>query len=65
MSIVKMGCKWEINTKEDYDKAMEILDNNEFCAEMSDDFFRSNREKAEVARQRAEVTAQARVKGII
>jgi hypothetical protein len=65
MSIVKMGRKWEINTKEDYDKAMEILDGNEFCAEMSDDFFRSNKEKAEVARQRAEVIAQARAKGII
>lgn len=65
MSIVKMGRKWEINTKEDYNKAMEILDGNEFCAEMSDDFFRSNKEKAEVARQRAEVIAQARAKGII
>ena len=65
MSTVKMGRKWEINTKEDYDKAIEILDDNEFCAEMSDDFFRSNRERAEVARQRAEATAQARAKGII
>ena len=65
MSTVKMGRKWEINTKEDYDKAMEILDGNEFCAEMSDDFFRSNKEKAEVARQRAEVITQARAKGII
>jgi adenylylsulfate kinase-like enzyme len=65
MSIVKMGRKWEINTKEDYDKAMEILDGNEFCAEMSDDFLYWQREKAEVARQRAEVTAQAKAKGII
>ena len=65
MDIIKMGRKWEINTKEDYDKAMKILDDNEFCAEMSDDFFRSNRELAEVARQRAEATARAREKGII
>ena len=65
MSIVKMGRKWEISTKEDYNKAMEILDGNEFCAEMSDDFFRCKEEKEEIARQRAEVTAQAKEKGII
>lgn len=65
MEMVKMGRKWEINTKEDYDKAMEILDGNEFIAEMSDDFTYWKREKAEVARQRADVTAQAKVKGII
>lgn len=65
MSTVKMGRKWEINTKEDYDKAMKILDGNEFCAEMSDDFFRCNREKVEIARQRVEVTTRAKAKGII
>jgi len=65
MDIIKMGRKWEINTKEDYGKAMEILDGNEFCAEMSDDFSYWKREKEEVARQRAEVTAQAKAKGII
>ena len=65
MSTVKMGRKWEINTKEDYDKAMEILEDNEFCAEMSDDSSRWQREMEEVARQRAKVTAQARAKGII
>lgn len=65
MDLVKMGKKWEINSREDYDKAMEILDGNEFCAEMSDDFSAWKREKAEVAKQRAEVTAQAKAKGII
>jgi hypothetical protein len=65
VDIIKMGRKWEINTKEDYDKAMEILDGNEFCAEMSDDFSCWRREKEEVTRQRADVTAQARTKGII
>ena len=65
MSAVKMDRKWEINTKEDYNKAMEILDGNEFCAEMSDDFFRSNSEKAEIARQRVEVITQAWAKGVI
>lgn len=65
MDLVKMGKKWEINSREDYDKAMEILDGNEFCAEMSDDFSAWKREKAEVAKQRAEVNAIAREKGII
>ena len=65
MDLVKMGKKWEINSREDYDKAMEILDGNEFCAQMSDDFYYWQRELAEVARQRAEVNAIAKAKGII
>lgn len=65
MDIVKMGRKWEINTKEDYNNAMEILKGNEFCAEMSDDFTYWKREKEEVARQRADVIKQAKNKGII
>ena len=65
MDIVKKGKKWEINTKEDYDHAMKILDGNEFCANMSDDFYYYRTEMAEIANQRAEVTAQAKAKGII
>lgn len=65
MGIVKMGRKWEINTKEDYDKAMKTLEENEFVAEMSDDFSYWRREKTEIANQRADVIAQAKVKGII
>lgn len=65
MSIVKSGRKWDIQTREDYDKAMAILKDNDFCAEMSDDFSVWQREKAEVARQMAEVKAQAKEKGII
>ena len=65
MSIVTMGKTWEINSREDYDKAMKTLEENDFIAEMSDDFSCWKREKAEVARQMAEVTAQARMKGII
>lgn len=57
--------KWEINTKEDYDKAMAILDDNEFMAEMTDDFSVWQREKAEVANQRFAVRKQAIEKGII
>ena len=65
MDLVKMGKTWEIETRADYDKAMETLDGNEFCAMMSDDFGCYKREMAEVAKQRAEVNAIARKKGII
>ena len=63
--MVKFGRKWEINTLEDYEKAMETLREDEFIAEMSDDFGYWQSEKAEVASQRAQVTAQAKEKGII
>ena len=65
VDIIKMGRKWEINTRADYDKAMETLDGNEFCAKMSDDYYYYQRELAEVAKQRAEVNALAKAKGII
>lgn len=65
MGIVNKGKKWEINTKEDYNRAMEILDGNEFCANMSDDFYYYRIEMAEIANQRADVNAQAKAKGII
>ena len=65
MDLVKMGKTWEINSRADYDKAMETLDGNEFCAQMSDDFYYYKREMEEVAKQRAEVNMIARKKGII
>lgn len=65
MNRVVNGRKWEINTIEDYEKAMEELDGNDFIAEMSDDFSYWKSEKAEVAAQRAQVIAQAKEKGII
>lgn len=65
MDIIKTGRKWEINTKEDYDKAVETLEGNKFCAMMSDDFYRYERELEEYDNQMAEVVAQAREKGII
>jgi hypothetical protein len=65
MDIIKMGRKWEINTKEDYNKAVEILEGNKFCAKMSDDFYYYKRELEEYERQMADVTAQAKAKGII
>lgn len=63
--LVKFNREWNIQTKADYDEAIKILAENEFCAEMSDDFSCWQREKEEVRRQRADVTAQARAKGII
>ena len=63
--LVMYNRKWEINTREDYDKAMEILDDNEMCADMSDDFSCWQREKAEGERQRYQVRKQALEKGLI
>lgn len=65
MDIIKMGRKWEINTKEDYDKAIKMLENNKFCAMMSDDYRRQERELEEYRHQMAIIKAQARDKGII
>lgn len=65
MDLVKMGRTWIINTKEDFEQALEVLNGNEFCAEMSDDFSVWRREKNEVAKQRADVYRQAKEKGII
>lgn len=65
MDLVKMGRQWVIKTAEDYKKALEILDGNEFCANMSDDFYYWKREMEEVAVQRADVNRQAKALGII
>jgi uncharacterized Zn finger protein len=65
MNKVKYDRKWEINTFVDYFKAMEILDENEFVADMADDFNRCFSEKAEIDRQRADVRTQAAQKGLI
>ena len=65
MERVKYGRKWEINGKADYVNAMQTLDENEFIAEMSDDFTYWKSEKEEVRLQRASVRRQAIEKGII
>lgn len=65
MSLVQMGRQWVINNKKDLDNAIKILKENEFCAEMSDDFSAWRREKDEVIRQRTDVYRQAKEKGII
>lgn len=65
MDLVRMGRKWIIKNAEDYEKALEILDGNEFCANMADDGFSWRRELDEISRQRADVKAQAVALGII
>lgn len=65
VELVKMGRRWEISTREDYDNAMKTLDDNEFCAMMSDDFYYYKRELEEIAKQRAMVNQIAKAKGII
>lgn len=64
MRMVEFGKRWEINTHEDYVKAMEILDENDFVAQMSDDFMREMEECEEIARQRKAVITTAKEKGI-
>lgn len=65
MDLVKRGREWAIKTREDYEKALEILDGNEFCAEMCDDYSVTKRELAEIFEQRKAVNAQAKALGII
>ena len=65
MNRVQFNRKWEINSRQDYDEAMRILDGNDYIAEMSDCFHYWQSEKAEVASQRADVIRQAKVKGFL
>lgn len=64
MNIVIFDRKWEINTKEDLEKALETLDGNEFIANMSDSYAVTCSEVREVDRQRADVIRQAKEKGL-
>ena len=65
MELVRKGREWIIKTKEDYEKALEILDGNEFCANMCDDYSVTKRELAEIFEQRKVINAQAKALGII
>lgn len=65
MACVDFKKVWDIKTKADYDNAIATLKDNDFCAEMCDDFSVWRKEKDEVARQRAIVNAQAKERGII
>ena len=65
VSTIKMGRQWVIETAEDYNKAIETLEGNKFCAMMSDDYYWYRKEMNEYNRQLADVTTQAKAKGII
>lgn len=65
VELVKFGREWEITTREDYDRAMEVLDSNEFAANMSDDFRRAQKELHEIERQRAQVQEKAHALNLI
>ena len=65
VELVKFGREWEITTREDYDRAMEVLDSNEFAANMSDDFRREQKELHEIEKQRAQVQEKARALNLI
>lgn len=51
-----------INTKEDYRKAMEELDRREFYANMSDDYGVTCREMEKITKERYEINTQAKEK---
>ena len=63
--MVKFGRIWKIETAEDYRTAIETLKDNEWYAMMGEGVDNFRREMAEIERQRADVTAQARARGII
>lgn len=65
MDLVRFGKTWEINTIEDYEKAVKALNDADFCAMMADDYNTVRREQAEVARQMGEVVRMAKARGII
>ena len=65
MGIVKFGREWIIKTIEDYENAINILDGNDFIADMGEGLNQWRREKEEIARQRADVKRQAVTLGII
>lgn len=62
--MVQFGKVWAVECKADFDAAMAALDKAEFYAEMTDDFSCWRRETAEVDRQRRQVLAAAREKGL-
>lgn len=65
MDIVKFGKVWDIKTAEDFQKALDCLAGNDICADMSDDWQCTLQEKAEIAKQRKAVYAQAAQLGLI
>jgi len=64
MERVRFGRKWEIHTGDDLARALEILKDNEFMANMSDSYAVTRSELAEIAKQRLECFRLAREAGI-
>lgn len=65
MKMVEFGKVWKIETEADFLEAWNILEENEFCATMSDDFMRETDEQAEIQKQRKQVALAARACGLI
>lgn len=65
MRRVEYGKTWTVSTVDELNHVLDVLEENEFVAEMSDDFMRCEDEKNEIARQRKNVLRQAVEKNII
>lgn len=65
MRRVEYGKTWTVNTLDELNHVLDVLEENEFVAEMSDDFLRCEEEKNEIAHQRKSVIRQAVEKNII
>ena len=65
MRRVEYGKTWTVSTVDELNHVLDVLEENEFVAEMSDDFMRCEDEKNEITRQRKNVIRQAVEKNII
>lgn len=65
MRRVEYGKTWTVSTVDELNHVLDVLEENEFVAEMSDDFMRCEDEKNEIVRQRKNVIRQAVEKNII
>ena len=64
MSVI-FGRKWSIKTQEDFDHAMDTLENDATCAEMSDSYAVTCTERREIRKQLDDVTRQAKEAGLM
>lgn len=65
MRSVQFNKKWEIDSREDYNAAIESLNGSWFVAEMSDSYALTVSEQREINKQKEDVIRQAIEKGII
>jgi len=63
--MLEFGKVWKVDTIDEFMKATNALDTYEFYADMSDDYRRAEREKAEIRRQRRELYSQASSKNLL